>query len=92
MYRPGPETNIANSLSRLNSVKPCDSGQEYGFIITVVQNGVPVAVSPREIEEVSYYDKEFSVSSEELHTVRELGTLCTPLVRSYQGRIMQGLW
>lgn len=90
VYRPG-KTNISVALSRLNSVKTCDSGQEYGFVITVVENNMPVAVSPRETEEVSYNDEEFSVSREELHTVWALGKLYTPLVRFYQGRIMD-LW
>lgn len=88
VYRPG-KTNIADALSRLNSVEPCDSGEEYDFVRTIVENSVPVALSPREIEEASY--NEGTVSSEELREVWELDTVYIPLVRSYQGQIMY-LW
>lgn len=88
VYRPG-KTNIADALSRLNSVEPSDSGEEYDVVRTIVENSVPVALSPREIEEASY--NEGTVSSEELREVWELDTLYIPLVRSYQGQIMY-LW
>ena len=57
VYRPG-KTNIADALSRLNSVESCDGGEEYDFVKTIVENSVPVGLSPREIEEASYNDEE----------------------------------
>ena len=57
MYRPG-KTNIANALSHLNSVKQLDRGKEYDFIRAVVESCVPVALSPKEVEEASYNDEE----------------------------------
>ena len=57
VYRPG-KTNIADVLSRLNSVKQLDRGEEYDFTRAVVENCVPVALSPKEIEEASYNDEE----------------------------------
>ena len=52
MYRPG-KTNIADALCRLNSVKQLDRGKEHDFIRAVVESCLPVALSPKEIEEVS---------------------------------------
>ena len=57
VYRPG-KTNIADALSHLNSVKQLDRGEEYDFIRAVAESCVPVAVSPKEIEGVSYGDEE----------------------------------
>ena len=57
VYRPG-KTNIADALSRLNAVKQLDRGEEYDFIRAVVESCVPVALSPKEIEEASYGDEE----------------------------------
>ena len=57
VYRPG-KTNIADALSRLNSVKQLDRGEEYDFIGAVVESCVLVALSPKEIEEASYNDEE----------------------------------
>ena len=57
VYRPG-KTNIADTLSRLNSVKPLECGDEYDFVRAVVESCVPVALSPEEIEEASYNDEE----------------------------------
>ena len=57
MYRPG-KTNIADALCRLNSVKQLDCGKEHDFIRAVVECCLPVALSPKEIEEVSYGDEE----------------------------------
>jgi len=57
VYRPG-KTNIADALSRLNSVKQLDCGEKYNFIRTVVENCVPVALSLKEIKEASYSDEE----------------------------------
>jgi len=39
-------------------VKQLDHGEEYDFIRAVVESCMPVALSPKEIEEVSYGDKE----------------------------------
>ena len=55
VYRPG-KTNIADALSRSNSVKQLDRGEEHDFIRAVVESCVPVALSPKEIEEASYND------------------------------------
>ena len=57
VYRPG-KTNIADALSHLNSVKQLDRGKEHDFIRAVVESCLPVALSPKEIEEVSYGDEE----------------------------------
>ena len=57
VYRPG-KTNIADALSRLNSVEQVDHGEEYDFVRTVVESCVPVALTPNEIEEASYDDEE----------------------------------
>ena len=74
MYRPG-KTNIADGLSRLNSVKQLDCGEEYDFIRAVVESCVPVTLSPKEIEKASYDDEERTVPSEELCEIWELGTV-----------------
>ena len=63
VYRPG-KTNIADALSRLNSLKQLDRGKEHNFIRAVVESCLPVALSPKEIEEVS-------CSDEELYLVRD---------------------
>ena len=57
MYRPG-KTNIADALSRLNSVEQVDHGDEYDFVRAVVESCLPVALTPNEIEEASYNDEE----------------------------------
>ena len=57
VYRPG-KTNIADALSRLKSVGSCDGGEKNDFVKNIVENSVPVALSPREIEEASYNDEE----------------------------------
>ena len=59
VYRPG-KTNIADALSRLNSLGQ-DCGEEYDFVRAVVESSVPVALSPREIEEASYDDVELTL-------------------------------
>ncbi|KAL9954411.1 hypothetical protein ACROYT_G041945 [Oculina patagonica] len=51
VYRPG-KTNIADALSRLNSVEQDD------FVRAVVGSCVPVALTPKDIEEASYNDEE----------------------------------
>ena len=59
VYRPG-KTNVADALSRLNSVKQPDAGQKYDCVRAIVENCLPVALSAREIEEASYNDAELS--------------------------------
>ena len=60
VYHPG-KINVADALYRLNSVKQLDSGEEYDSVRVVVKNSMPVALSPREIEEASYNDAEQSL-------------------------------
>ena len=55
VYRPG-NTNIADSLSRLNSVNQLDRGEDYDFIRAVAESCVPVALTPKEIEQASFED------------------------------------
>ena len=50
MYQLG-RTIITDALSRLNSMKQLDRGEEYDFIRVVVESCMPVALSPKEIEE-----------------------------------------
>lgn len=57
IYRPG-KTNIADVLSRLNSKVKRDHGENYDFVRAVVENSVPVALTPREIERASAEDGE----------------------------------
>ena len=59
VYRLG-KTNVADGLSRLNSVKQSDAGQEYDSVQAIVENCIPIAFSTREIEEASYNDAELS--------------------------------
>ena len=59
VYQPG-RTNVTDALSRLNSVKQSDAGQEYDSVRAIVKNCIPVAISAREIEEASYNDAELS--------------------------------
>ena len=47
VYRPG-KTNVADALSRLNSVKQSDTGQEYDSVRAIVENCIPVALSARD--------------------------------------------
>lgn len=59
VYRLG-KTNVADGLSRLNSAKQSDAGQEYDSVQAIVENCIPIAFSTREIEEASYNDAELS--------------------------------
>ena len=52
IYRPG-RTNIADALSRLNCGAHCDVGEDYDFVRAVVENSVPSALTPAEIEDLS---------------------------------------
>ena len=59
VYRPGT-TNTVDALSRLKTVEPCDSGQAICVWLHHyhrIETSVPIAVSPREIEEASYNDE-----------------------------------
>ena len=49
VHRPG-KTNIADALSRLNSMKQLDCGEEYDFIRAVVESCVPVVLLPKKID------------------------------------------
>ena len=60
VYRPG-KTNVADALSRLNSLNQVDHGEEYDLVRAVVESCVPAALSPKEIEEASYYDEELTI-------------------------------
>ena len=57
VYRPG-NTNIADSLSRLNSVNQLDRREDYDFVRAVVESCVPVALTPKGIEQASFEDAE----------------------------------
>ena len=49
-YRPG-ETNIADALSRINSMDPKDtSGEEADFVRVIEQESTPMALTAREVE------------------------------------------
>ena len=56
VYRPG-KTNIADALSRLNGAKK-DGSTDYDFIRSVIEYTVPIALTPREVEEASMDDPE----------------------------------
>ena len=58
MFRP-EKTNIADALSHLKS-DHVDHGEEYDYVRAVVVDSVPVAPSPREIEEASYDEEELT--------------------------------
>ena len=47
-YCPG-KANIADALSRLNSDKHLDTGEEFDWVRVIVENSVPVALSAKEI-------------------------------------------
>ena len=55
VYRLG-RTNIADALSRLNSVKQLDLGEKHDFLRAVAEGCMLVALPPKEIEEASYGD------------------------------------
>ena len=57
MYRPG-KANIADALSRLNSSRQLDTGEEFDWVRAIVENSVPAALTPKEIEQASYDDEE----------------------------------
>ena len=86
MYRPGKK-NIADALSRLNSLGQVDHGEDYDLVRAIAASCKPVALSPREIEETSYDDEELTRVSQ----VRGLGPVYTFLTCTSQGRVMR-LW
>ena len=58
IYRPG-KTNIADALSRLNSVNQKDcNGEEAAFLRVLAQEGTPVAMTAKEVERESENDPE----------------------------------
>ena len=58
IYRPG-KTNIADALSRLNSVDQKDhSGDEVDFVRVIAQESTPVAMTAKEVERESEKDPE----------------------------------
>ena len=57
VYRLG-NTNFADSLSRLNSVNQLDRREDYDFVRAVVESCVPVALTPKEIEQAPFEDAE----------------------------------
>ena len=58
IYRPG-KTNIADALSRLNSVDQKDhSGDEADFVRVIAQESTPVAMTVKEVERESEKDPE----------------------------------
>ena len=66
MFCPG-KTNIANTLSHLNS-DHVDHVEEYYFVRAVVVDSVPIAISTREIEKVSYNEEELTRVKEYVKT------------------------
>ena len=58
IYRPG-ETNIADALSRLNSVNQKDCrGEKPDFVRVLAQESTPVAMTAKEVERESENDAE----------------------------------
>ena len=52
VYRPG-KTNIADALFRLNCGFESNDGEDYDFVHAMVENSVPCALTPAEIEKAS---------------------------------------
>ena len=67
VYRPG-KTNIADALSRLNCRVQYDDGERYDFVHAVVENSVPCALTPAEIEKASAEDVELTLIKECVRT------------------------
>ena len=57
VYHPG-KANSPDALSRPNSLRQTDLGEEYDSEQIIVESCMPVAVSPREIGEATYSDAE----------------------------------
>ena len=60
VYRPG-RANIADALSRLNSSRQLGTGEEFDWVRAIVENSVPAALTPKEIEQASYDDEELNL-------------------------------
>ena len=54
VYRPR-KANIDDALSRLSSCRQLDKGKEYDMVWLIVENSVPVALSPKEIGQASFF-------------------------------------
>ena len=59
-YRPG-KVKIADALSRLNSSRQLDTGEEFDWVRAIVENSIPAALTPKEIERASYDDEELNL-------------------------------
>lgn len=60
VYRPG-KTNIADALSRLNSLMPKDrSGEETDTVKTIAEESTPVVLTAKEVERASEEDPELT--------------------------------
>ena len=55
------KANIADALSRLNSCRQLDTGEEYDMVWLIVENSAPVALSPKEIGQASCDDEELII-------------------------------
>ena len=60
IYKPR-KTNIADALSRLNRKVHLDFRENYDVVQAIAKNSVPCALSPSQIEEVSYGDPELNL-------------------------------
>lgn len=67
VYRSG-RTNIADALSRLNCGVTYDDGEHYDYVRAVVENSVPSALTPAEIEKASAEDLELNLIKECVRT------------------------
>lgn len=67
VYRPG-KTNIADALSRLNCGFQGNDGEDYDFVHAVVENSVPCALTPAELEKASAEDMELNLIKECVQT------------------------
>ena len=59
VYCPG-KTNTVIALSCLNSLQQVNHGEECHYVRAIVEDCVPIAISPREIEEASHDDEELT--------------------------------
>ena len=60
VYTPG-KANIADALSRLNCGFQSNDGEDYDFVHAVVENRVPCALTPAEIEKASAENMELNL-------------------------------
>ena len=52
------EANIADALSRLNFDKNLDVDKKFYYVMVVVENSVPVALTGKTIDQAFYDDEE----------------------------------